>query len=62
MLVGLAVGSDIADRSIFHRKNYFYPDNPKAYQISQYDEPLCRGGRWATSASTASISRRTPRR
>jgi aspartyl-tRNA(Asn)/glutamyl-tRNA(Gln) amidotransferase subunit B len=45
LLIGLAVGSDLADRSIFHRKNYFYPDNPKAYQISQYDEPLCRGGR-----------------
>jgi aspartyl-tRNA(Asn)/glutamyl-tRNA(Gln) amidotransferase subunit B len=44
MLVGLAVGSEIAPRSIFHRKNYFYPDNPKAYQISQYDEPLCLGG------------------
>src|SRR3954466_11555186 len=45
LLIGLALGSDLADRSIFHRKNYFYPDNPKAYQISQYDEPLCRGGR-----------------
>ena len=45
LLIGLAVGSELADRSIFHRKNYFYPDNPKAYQISQYDEPLCRGGR-----------------
>src|ERR687890_1466047 len=44
LLIGLAVGSELADRSIFHRKNYFYPDNPKAYQISQYDEPLCRGG------------------
>jgi aspartyl-tRNA(Asn)/glutamyl-tRNA(Gln) amidotransferase subunit B len=43
--LGLALGSDIADRAVFHRKNYFYPDNPKAYQISQYDQPLCVGGR-----------------
>jgi aspartyl-tRNA(Asn)/glutamyl-tRNA(Gln) amidotransferase subunit B len=43
--LGLALGSQIADRAVFHRKNYFYPDNPKAYQISQYDEPLCVGGR-----------------
>jgi aspartyl-tRNA(Asn)/glutamyl-tRNA(Gln) amidotransferase subunit B len=44
VMIGLALGSDIAPRSIFHRKNYFYPDSPKAYQISQYDEPICRGG------------------
>ena len=44
ILVGLALGSRIADRSLFYRKNYFYPDSPKAYQISQYDEPLCVGG------------------
>ncbi len=44
-MIGLAFGSQIARRSQFHRKNYFYPDNPKGYQISQYDEPLCRGGR-----------------
>src|SRR5205814_2603733 len=43
--LGLALGSSIAERAVFHRKNYFYPDNPKAYQISQYDEPLCVGGR-----------------
>jgi aspartyl-tRNA(Asn)/glutamyl-tRNA(Gln) amidotransferase subunit B len=43
--VGLALGSEIAAHSTFHRKNYFYPDSPKAYQISQYDEPLCSGGR-----------------
>jgi aspartyl-tRNA(Asn)/glutamyl-tRNA(Gln) amidotransferase subunit B len=42
--LGLALGCDIAERALFHRKNYFYPDNPKAYQISQYDEPLCVGG------------------
>ena len=42
--IGLALGSEIAPRSIFHRKNYFYPDSPKAYQISQYDVPLCSGG------------------
>jgi aspartyl-tRNA(Asn)/glutamyl-tRNA(Gln) amidotransferase subunit B len=43
--IGLALGCEIAPRSIFHRKNYFYPDNPKAYQISQFDFPLCTGGR-----------------
>jgi aspartyl-tRNA(Asn)/glutamyl-tRNA(Gln) amidotransferase subunit B len=43
--LGLALGSEIAPRAVFHRKNYFYPDNPKGYQISQYDEPLCIGGR-----------------
>src|SRR5207244_3009700 len=45
LMIGLALGSDLAPRSIFHRKNYFYPDLPKGYQISQYDEPLCYGGR-----------------
>ncbi len=44
LMIGLALGAELAPRSIFHRKNYFYPDLPKGYQISQYDEPLCRGG------------------
>ncbi len=44
VIAGHALGCDIAPSSVFHRKNYFYPDLPKAYQISQYDEPICRGG------------------
>jgi aspartyl-tRNA(Asn)/glutamyl-tRNA(Gln) amidotransferase subunit B len=45
VMIGLALGSEIAPRSLFNRKNYFYPDSPKGYQISQYDVPLCSGGR-----------------
>jgi aspartyl-tRNA(Asn)/glutamyl-tRNA(Gln) amidotransferase subunit B len=47
LMIGMALGSKLAPRSIFHRKNYFYPDLPKGYQISQYDEPLCVGGELA---------------
>jgi len=44
MKLGLALGCAIAPTSEFHRKNYFYPDMPKDYQISQYDVPICLGG------------------
>ncbi len=41
---GLAVGSHIAEKSVFARKNYFYPDLPKGYQISQFEIPVVQGG------------------
>ena len=44
---GLAVGAKVAPLSIFARKNYFYPDLPKGYQISQYETPVVQGGRVA---------------
>ncbi len=44
LMIAMAFDCEIAPRSIFHRKNYFYPDLPKGYQISQYDIPLGTGG------------------
>jgi aspartyl-tRNA(Asn)/glutamyl-tRNA(Gln) amidotransferase subunit B len=44
VMAGLALNCDISGRALFARKNYFYPDLPKGYQISQYDEPICTGG------------------
>jgi aspartyl-tRNA(Asn)/glutamyl-tRNA(Gln) amidotransferase subunit B len=44
--LGLALDCEIAERAVFARKNYFYPDLPKGYQISQYEAPLCGRGRF----------------
>lgn len=51
MRIGLALNCKVADYSLFERKNYFYPDLPKGYQISQYRWPLCVGG-WTEVANS----------
>ncbi len=55
--IGLALDCDIAPRSQFHRKNYFYPDSPKAYQISQYDQPICGHGHLEVDGDRVGITR-----
>ena len=44
VLAATAIGCEIREHSVFARKNYFYPDNPKGYQISQFDKPIAEGG------------------
>ncbi|HYX84015.1 MAG TPA: Asp-tRNA(Asn)/Glu-tRNA(Gln) amidotransferase subunit GatB [Gaiellales bacterium] len=55
--IGLALNCDVAERCQFHRKNYFYPDSPKAYQISQYDEPICIRGHLDVDGRRVGITR-----
>ncbi|OIP10015.1 MAG: Asp-tRNA(Asn)/Glu-tRNA(Gln) amidotransferase GatCAB subunit B [Rhodocyclales bacterium CG17_big_fil_post_rev_8_21_14_2_50_68_7] len=58
---GLAVGGNIASRSVFARKNYFYPDLPKGYQISQYEAPVISGGSLAVAVGEREITVRLTR-
>jgi aspartyl-tRNA(Asn)/glutamyl-tRNA(Gln) amidotransferase subunit B len=55
--LGEALAFSIPPQSIFHRKNYFYPDMPKDYQVSQYDEPICVDGSLAVDGAVVGIER-----
>src|SRR5476651_2226754 len=55
MMVGLALGCEIADVSKWDRKSYFYPDLPKNYQISQYQLPLCYEGEFDLTLKEGSV-------
>ena len=54
MRLGIAVGAELHQDSVFARKNYFYPDLPKGYQITQYDRPLATGGQIIIDAAAGS--------
>lgn len=55
--IGEAFGFEVPERSIFHRKNYFYPDMPKDYQVSQFDQPICKDGTLVIDGETIRIER-----
>ena len=57
VLAATAIGCEIREQSVFSRKNYFYPDNPKGYQISQFDKPIAEGG-WLEVTADGGGSRR----
>ena len=54
--LGLALDAEIADHSVFARKNYFYPDLPKGYQISQFELPVVKGGNLAIRVESSNRS------
>jgi aspartyl-tRNA(Asn)/glutamyl-tRNA(Gln) amidotransferase subunit B len=55
VMAGLALNCDVAQRAVFARKNYFYPDLPKGYQISQFDQPICENGRLDVPTSEGTL-------
>ncbi len=57
IMAGLALNCKIAEDTFFERKNYFYPDLPKGYQITQYQKPLCEGGHLDVSGKKIRITR-----
>jgi len=61
MLVGMAINCEIADRCQWDRKNYFYPDLPKGYQISQYEHPICGAGHMMIQGSDGPVTVRITR-